>query len=763
MDPEHISRRLFLLRSSAAAAAPLLLGASASDLLGAFRVASTQPLPPPSFFTPEQLHVVDAITDRVVPALDGAPGALAAHASTFIDTALTKFLVDDRKTYTEGLVALDAKTKEKFPDSAGFAVLEPAQRDAVLAELEKSPFFQTIRAHTIVATFADPKYGGNFQSLGWKLLDFGHQPTYQPPFGYYDRDAHAGEAAATAPVVSGIVPRVQQAGGAARARYAPAIEVDFVVVGAGAAGGVIAWELARAGLRVVVLEQGPYLTEKDFTHDEIAIFQQNALTNDAKRQTQTFRKTPDEEAKPGQPVLYGRAVGGGSLHFTANYWRFREIDFKERSVLGPIAGTGFADWPISYADLEPYYTRAEHVLGVSGQAGVNPLEPPRSAPYPLPPMPVKSSGVLFERAAKQLGWHPFPAPLAVLSRPYRGRSACQHCGFCQFFGCEYGAKSSSLVSVVREAEATGRCEIRPHSYARKIAIDAKGRATGVVYFDRDGKERFQRAKAVVVSANGAETPRLLLMSATNGFPNGLANSSGMVGKHLMFNANGGATGIFEHPLNEWKSVQVSRVLWDFYDVDPARGFYGGGGLDGRFGAVSPISFAFGAVAPTAPQWGSSFARALHNNFTRRMDIFTHGTSLPVPTNAIDLDPKLKDAWGLPALRVTFRDHPDDLKLTTFLEARAVELLDAAGALERWAFPVEEQTNAVHLLGTCRMGDDPSTSVIDRNHRTHDVPNLFLCDGSSFVTSGRGQPTETIQALAFRAGELMAKAAKRGGI
>jgi choline dehydrogenase-like flavoprotein len=375
---------------------------------------------------------------------------------------------------------------------------------------------------------------------------------------------------------------------------------------------------------------------------------------------------------------------------------------------------------------------------------------------------VKSGGVLFERAARKLGWHPFPAPMAVLSKPYRGRAACQHCGFCIAFGCEYGAKSSSLATVVREAEKTGMVEIRPQSYVRKVELDARGRASGVVYFDRDRREVFQRARAVVIAANGAETPRLLLMSRSNRFPDGLANSSGMVGRHLMFNGNGGAFGVFPEPLNEWKSVQVSRVLWDFYDTDAKRGFYGGGGFDARFGPVSPGDFATTLAAFTTPGWGESLRGQLRA-FSTMFAVATHSTSLPVATNAVDLDPELKDDWGLPALRVTYRDHPDDIATVSFLTDRGMELLEAAGALERIPLPAGEQTSGVHLLGTCRMGNDPRTSVVDRNHRTHDVPNLFLCDGSSFVTSGRGQPTCTIQTLAFRAGELMATAARRNEI
>jgi choline dehydrogenase-like flavoprotein len=546
-------------------------------------------------------------------------------------------------------------------------------------------------------------------------------------------------------------------------KYKTADEVDFVIIGSGAAGGIVAKELSGNGYRVVVLEQGPYLTEKDFVHDEIKVLNHDLLTNHPELQPNTFRKTPDEEAKPRRALVYGRLVGGTSVHFTANFWRFHEIDFTEHTRFGPAAGAAIADWPITYADLEPYYTKVEWEIGVSGLAGSSPFDPPRSKPYPMPPLPVKSSGVIFERAARKLGWHPFPAPMAILSQPRPGRSACMNCGFCLGFGCEVGAKSSSLATAIRMAEKTGRCEIRPNSYVHRIELDANGRATGAVYFDEKREVQRQKAKAVVVCANGAETPRLLLLSANKQFPNGLANSSGMVGKHLMLNSGTVATGVFEHPLNDYKGFAVSRILHDFYELDPEKvGFRGGGGLDARFD-ITPIGFALGSLPPGTPRWGKGFKDVLSHNFTRSLEIFSHGTSLPIENNSFSLDPDLKDSWGLPALRMTYKDHPDDLLLTNWLNARALELLDAAGAVKKWSFPAQEQQFAVHLLGTCRMGNDPKSSVINSDHQTHDVKNLFLCDGSSLVTSGRGQPTMTIEALAFRAADRITALAKRGDL
>jgi len=540
--------------------------------------------------------------------------------------------------------------------------------------------------------------------------------------------------------------------------------VDFLVIGAGAAGGVVAKELATAGFRVVVLEQGPYLHETDYTHDEIMYTVQPGLTNDPKVQPITYRKSEAEHARPLKAIEYGRQVGGGTVHFTANYWRFHESDFRERSLFGEVEGADLADWPITYGDLEPYYTKAEYDLGISGLAGASPFEAPRSKPYPLPPMPVKSSGVLFERATKKLGLHPFPAPVAILSQPYQGRAACVNCGFCELFGCEMRAKSSTLVSVIPLAEKTGRCEVRPDCYVRKIETDDAGRLTGAVYFSRNRREVFQRAKAVFLCANGVETPKLLLMSKSNRFPEGLANSSGLVGTHLMWDDGGVAQGLFENPLNEYKGIQVTRLIHDYYAADPKRGFYGGGGIDARFDFY-PAGFALRGLPPDAPRWGGGFKKTFATYFNRTMLLLSHTTSLAQAKNNVSLDPELKDAWGLPAVRITFDYHPDDVATIKWVLAKQMEILEAAGAVKTWSQPYDVVDNmpSRHLMGTCRMGNSPETSVVNAFGRAHDVPNLFIVDGSNFVTSARQQPTATIQALAYRAADYATEAAKRGDL
>lgn len=555
------------------------------------------------------------------------------------------------------------------------------------------------------------------------------------------------------------------AGQAGSTSYSNREEVDFVVVGSGAAGGIMAKELSTAGFSVVVLEQGPHLQAQDFKHDEWDYDFSGGLMWGARQgHPQTFRKNENEVAREVVSSLdYAHNVGGSSVHFSGNFWRFRPIDFMEAGVRGPIAGTNFVDWPIRYEDLEPYYTKVDWEIGVSGLAG--PWDPPRSRAYPCPPMPVKSSDVLLERAAKQLGLNPYPAPVAILSQAHNGRPGCIHCGFCNGFGCEANAKSSSMVAMIPLALASGNCELRTGCTVSQLITAADGRVNEVVYWDESGIEHAQRTKAAVVCANGAETPRLLLLSESSSHPDGLANSSGYVGQNLMFNGYSSVAGLFEEPVNAYKSVPATRVVHDFYELDSDLGFYGGGGIDGRHPSRgTPMGSAMSGSWFGGPSWGSEYKRNLQQEFTHTAAFDGHTTSLPQASNNVTLDPDLKDKWGRAALRCTYMDHPDDIETMRFFYNKTVELMETAGALKyEGYFPEDGQEGNVHLLGTCRMGDDPATSVIDKFHRTHDVPNLFLSDGSSLVTSGRGQPTMTIMAMAFRAADNIIRAARAGEV
>ena len=538
--------------------------------------------------------------------------------------------------------------------------------------------------------------------------------------------------------------------------------VDFVIIGSGVAGGSVARELTRQGFDVVLLEQGRPVPPEDMEHDELGALAWNRWTNDPVTQPQTWRATSSDVAKPRPYVQYAKVVGGTTLHFTGNYWRFRPVDFTEFSQRGGVPGADLADWPITYDELEPYYSAVEWAVGVSGEESKAKGEPHRSKPFPMPPINVNGPGVLLEVACKKLGWSSKAASMALLSREYNGRQPCHNCGFCLGFPCEWGAKSGANYTMIPEALKSGRCELRTHSYVRKIETDATGRATGVVYFDKDKKEVMQRAKAVVVCANGAETPRLLLMSKSNRFPNGLANSSGTVGTRFMFNGAGISHGEFEHEVHAHKGPVVTRLTHELYELDPKLNLIGGGGYDFRISV--PALFRTMEMPSDGPQWGAGFKQRLRPWFLNSLSSYGHTTSLPVASNSVSLDPELKDAWGLPAMRITFKEHEHDLRLYKYFQERGRDLLTAAGALKIHDEPISDDPGStVHLLGTCRMGNDPKTSVVDKYHRAHDIKNLFIVDGSSFVTSGRGQPTMTIQALAFRAADHIGQFAKRNEI
>ncbi len=549
--------------------------------------------------------------------------------------------------------------------------------------------------------------------------------------------------------------------------FRPQEQVDFVVIGSGAAGGIMAKQLSMAGYSVVVLERGgwgKYGHEQDYTKDELLNSnpsQADMLMSDPARMPNTFRRTERDRTSPGVHS-YGCCVGGGTVTYGGSSWRHLPWEFNEASAIGPMSGTGLADWPVSYEELEPYYTQAEWEMGISGQRVDSPFVAPMSREYPVPPVPLKSSGALFKVAAGKLGLSVVPGPLAIITEPYMGRSACVNCGMCSDFGCHVRARSSSAVTVLPIAVATGRCEIRANSYVHEIPVDARGRVTGAVYFDEAGERVFQRARAVVLSANASESARLLLLSKSALFPDGLANSSGLVGRYLMLGNVVNASGLFEHPLNDYKGVVSGAAIVDYVPTDPARGFYGGGRLTAR-GYATPISYGLSGLSPDAPRWGAGYKRALREESRHKMTVTSFTTQLPLETNRVDLDPDVKDAWGLPAMRITSTSHPDDVRNMEFFRQKSLDILEAAGATKVWAGPVNDSRGSAHNRGTCRMGNDPATSVVDRYHRAHDVPNLFVVDGSSLVTGGRNHPTMTIQALAFRAAEHLVRATRAGEV
>src|SRR5580692_6419971 len=549
-------------------------------------------------------------------------------------------------------------------------------------------------------------------------------------------------------------------------QYPTSTEVDFVVIGSGAAGGIMAKQLSTAGFSVVVLEQGgwgKYGRENEYNKDEWLqrnISEEDRLMSDPARQRNTFRRNDKEKAVAGTHA-YGCVVGGGTVTYGGSSWRHLPWEFNEATHDPTVpSGTGLVDWPISYDEIEPYYQQAEWEMGISGVRVNSPFVAPMKKDYPVPPVPLKSSGALFQTAAAKMGLSVVPGPLAIITKPYMGRAACVNCGICSGYGCQVRARSSSAVTMIPLAEKTGRCEIRVRSYVREISTDKSGRVTGVIYFDAQKKEVRQRAKAVVLSANGSESARLLLLSKSARFPDGLANSSGVVGKYLMVGNGATASALFEHPLNEYKGVISGAGIVDYVPSDPKRGFYGGGRLTAR-GYLTPLELGLEGLSPGSPRWGAGYKKALQEEANHRMTITCFVSQLPLETNRVDLDPDVKDEWGLPAMRITSSPHPDDVKNMAFFRQKSIEVLEAAGAKKVWAPKVAESHGGAHNRGSCRMGDDPKTSVVDKFHKAHDVPNLYVVDGSNLITGGRNHPTLTIQALAFRAAENIVRDAKNG--
>ena len=521
--------------------------------------------------------------------------------------------------------------------------------------------------------------------------------------------------------------------------------VDVLIIGAGASGAAAAWSLADTRMRIVCLEQGDWMHQADYPSNKRnwEVLRQSEMAISPNYRDRSADYPINDEANSPISVANFNAVGGSTILYSAHFPRMHPSDFRVKTLDG-VAD----DWPIDYETLEPYYRENDRNIGVSGLDG-DPAYPHKE--LPLPPIPMGEMGNVIGRAFNKLGWHWWPSDVAIISEAYEGRDKCVNLGPCNS-GCAQGAKSSADVTYWPAAIRRG-VELRTNCRVREITVGRDGMATGAIYFDEHGNEVMQRAEVVIVACNGVGTPRLLLNSASSQFPDGLANSSGLVGKNLMFHPWGAVEGFFEPGLDSHLGPQgcclLSQQFYESASNDTVRGF----GLQVTRGAA-PVATALGGTRRGDIPWGEGHHDAFRKFYGTNVSCGVCVEDLPEEHNTVTLDPDLKDSDGIPAPRIDYTLSENSRKLLDKGCQAGVDLMEAAGAwkVNNYGGPI--RMAGWHLLGTARMGSDPERSVVNEWGRSHDVKNLFIVDGSLWVTSAAGNPTTSIQALALYIADKM---------
>lgn len=537
---------------------------------------------------------------------------------------------------------------------------------------------------------------------------------------------------------------------------------DAVIIGSGAGGGIAAKVLAEEGMKVLLLEKGDNhfvgldrpegILRNHFSNDELKFVQRNFIDQDPRIEPRTYRRSEGERSIVGKVNTLATTVGGGTIHYDGNSPRIQQKDLRAKTLYGPMEGTSLEDWPIAYEDMEPSYDEVEKIVGVQGQAGINPYEEPR-APYPMPPGYPKYISVLISDAARSLGYHPYPTPIAINSVAYRGRPACANCGFCASHGCAINAKGSTAVTAIRDALLTGNCELRPNCFVYRIRTNSAGTAIeSVEYVGPGGEKVIQGGGVFILAGNGIESARLCLLSSCETHPDGLGNRSGRVGRNLMFHSSRTIFGIFPQRTHIHRGRVGTHYLDDFHrppDPDDPDKLFGGGVVE--FGAqLHPIE-----EAKNLPLAGEGHKKYMRGSLFRdHLGVITLiGEDPPVPTNRVDLDPDVRDVYGSRVARITYKEHPNDQKVVDRYVPKLKKIMWEAGASLVLDVPQTILTGGIsntgHILGTLRMGEDPDRSVTDPFGKFHDLDNLYCADGAVFVTSTGYNPTLTTQALAHR--------------
>ena len=510
-----------------------------------------------------------------------------------------------------------------------------------------------------------------------------------------------------------------------------------VIIGTGAGGGVLANELAQKGISVVSLEAGGRYLPEDYINDEWDSFGQLAWL-DTRSTSGDWRVAKDFS---GLPAWIVKAVGGTTTHWAGASLRFQDHEWKAKSNYGTVEGANLLDWPIDGAEMAPYYKKAEDKLGVTrtgGRAG----------------LPGNNNYKVFEAGAKKIGYKQVhTGRMAINSANNDGRAACQQTGFC-FQGCKWGAKWSSAYTDIPQGEATGKLEVRERSHVLKIEHDDNGKVSGVIYADKDGNQHMQKARIVCVAGNSIESPRLLLNSASNMYPDGLSNSSGQVGRNYLRHMTGSVYATFDKPVKMWRGTTMAGIIQDESIHDPSRGFVGGYELE-----TLSLGLPFMAAFLDPGSWGREFTSAL-DSYENMAGMWIIGEDMPQESNRITLSADLKDQYGLPAPNVHFDEHPNDIAMRKHAYRQGAAVYEAAGATRVFPTPPYPST---HNLGTNRMSKNARDGVVNRWGQSHDISNLFISDGSQFTTGAAENPTLTIVALAIRQADHMAKEMNAGNI
>ena len=713
--------------------------------------------------------MLKAIFERLFPADADDPGAVEMGVLDYIDRALSGPYQDQLVIYRTGLAALDTHARQQYQQP--FIDCNIERQDALLAALEQDtsqPFFAMLLRHMREGLFADPIYGGNRDKSGWKFLKhpgiwFTHTQEEQMSDDPADK---GGEVRSIEDVdfpdnLPSDLPNFDPQ----RGTQPPDGPVDVVMIGLGGVGGIIAPILVNSGLKVVALEAGPWRHNHSFMPDELGTSFYGRANLGPKFNQEVPRQRLDEDAPNHEAIFgYGRmvnGVGGSILHYGAWLRRYHPHHFRMKSYAEERWGSDIipnnstlVDWPFTYDELEPHYTALEHLIGVAGNGDDNPFIP-RSRPLPMPPLQSFKLGERFKQATKAMGYHPFMVPVGQNSVPYDDRPATQYNPWFVGFGLRTADRWDASLKAIPDALATGNLDLRTQCRVLRILTDSDGHADGVEYVTANGERFIQRARTVVLCSYTFENVRLMFLSADAKHPGGLGNNNGQLGKHFITKVSTHVGGLFSDEIWNRHTGPASQgmLVDDPLSVDFNSGTHGflGGGSAGTELQTMPLRISMESRPDDVPAWGQRYKDHLRQ-WQNKAFIGIQMDSLPYDCNYLDLDPHYRDTsgLGLPVIRATYQVQENEHKIANYMEHWGLDVLREMGADQVWRGTRFEGIGSCHELGGTRLGEDPTTSVVDPNLQVHDTPGLYVYGGSTFPSCPGINPTLTIWAVCLRA-------------